>query len=94
MAMDKPAPASPTEAAKPPVLSEPALPLLVVRRDEARPPVSRVAALWRLLRPLRFVPLVMATVMLGGIIGLYFQPPGMRRAQGRHPRADRDTAAG
>lgn len=82
MAMDKPAPASPTEAAKPPVLSEPALPLLVVRRDEARPPVSRVAALRRLLRPLRFVPLVMATVMLGGIIGLYFQPPGMRLVMG------------
>lgn len=53
------------------------LPKLIVPRDQAQP----VAALpWSaLLRRLRFVPLMAGLVMLGGIIGLYFQPPGLRK---------------
>ena len=53
------------------------LPKQVVSRDQ---PVASTAPSWMpLLRRLRFVPLVMGLIMLGGIIGLYFQPPGLRK---------------
>lgn len=53
------------------------LPMVVVRRE---PPAVAAAPspARRALRRLRLVPLVMALVMLGGFIGLYFQPPGLR----------------
>lgn len=35
--------------------------------------------LWAFLRYARFVPVVMGLVMLGGVIGLYFQPPGLKK---------------
>jgi HlyD family secretion protein len=53
------------------------LPLLVVRRDLQVLPAAP-SRLRRTARRLRFVPLVMGLVMLGGFVGLYFQPPGLR----------------
>ena len=55
------------------------LPKLVVARAPADPKDPRRAALWRFLRVARFVPLIMGLVMLGGVIGLYFQPPGLKK---------------
>jgi HlyD family secretion protein len=55
------------------------LPLLVAPRSGAVTviPPSR----WRrVFRAVRFVPLMMALVMAGGLIGIYFQPPGLRVA--------------
>lgn len=69
------------------------LPLAVVERRsvEVIPPRPR----WRrVLRRVRFVPLVAALVMLGGVIGLYFQPPGLRlvfRLFGLQPGAGTST---
>lgn len=56
---------------------EPELPLAVVERG-AGAPSRRPGSLWRLLRPLRFVPLMMLLVAVGGVVGLYFQPPGLK----------------
>ncbi|MEQ1647744.1 MAG: HlyD family efflux transporter periplasmic adaptor subunit [Hyphomicrobiaceae bacterium] len=36
-------------------------------------------SIWSALRVARFVPLIMGLVMLGGFIGLYFQPPGLQK---------------
>jgi HlyD family secretion protein len=56
---------------------EASLPLLVVTRD--RDPPAIATPRWRLiLRRVRFVPLLLLLVMSGGVIGLYFQPPGLR----------------
>ncbi len=35
---------------------------------------------WRVFKVARFVPLLMALMLTGGVIGLYFQPPGVRKA--------------
>jgi HlyD family secretion protein len=55
------------------------LPLLVVRRE---PQVAdrRPSRFWAFFRVARFVPLVMIIMMTGGLIALYFQPPGIRFA--------------
>lgn len=53
---------------------------LVVRKDSM--PVGGEAAPslpWRIFRVARFVPLLMALMLTGGVIGLYFQPPGVRK---------------
>jgi HlyD family secretion protein len=52
------------------------LPLLVIQRQPN--PIGRPARWRRAVRILRFVPLVMALVAFGGVVGLYFQPPGVR----------------
>jgi HlyD family secretion protein len=54
-----------------------ALPLAVVQRREGTAAAPAVG--WRILRVVRFVPLVMALVATGGVVGLYFQPPGVRK---------------
>ena len=51
------------------------LPRQVVNRQS---PAARSSQWWQTLRRLRYVPIIMGLVMLGGIIGLYFQPPGLR----------------
>lgn len=57
--------------------TDPALPRLVVppARDLA---VTQPGPLRRLLWRIRFLPLLWVCVALGGIVGLYFQPPGLR----------------
>ena len=60
---------------------DPDLPMIVVSRGRdlvAQDP----GAIRRIFKVVRFVPLVMAIIMLGGVIGLYFQPPGMRLVMG------------
>lgn len=57
-------------------LQQPRLPLAVVER---RPGVVTVRSRWRrVFRVARFVPIVMSLVAFGGIVDLYFQPPGLR----------------
>jgi HlyD family secretion protein len=53
------------------------LPLVVVpRSSKVTPHPSR----WRaVLRRARFIPVMIALVALGGLIGLYFQPPGLQK---------------
>ena len=56
--------------------------MLVVDRNDRMSSQAHVARFWRVLRPLRLVPLLMALMMLGGVVGLYFQPPGVRLVMG------------
>lgn len=72
-------PSSPSEPAAPPPDGPPAsdgdLPLLVVDRDGAAAGGDeRVIP----LLSLRTIPLVMLIVAVSGVVGLYFQPPGLK----------------
>lgn len=58
---------------------DPALPLEAVKRGEAPAKKSGAGLFRRVLKVLPVVPLVMALLMTGGVIGLYFQPPGVRK---------------
>jgi HlyD family secretion protein len=86
------APATPTTAATPsaptsaptsaPADPDGALPLLVVSRapaeDVGAPPLGAQPA-WRgALRRAQWIPVAMALVATGGVVGLYFQPPGLQ----------------
>jgi HlyD family secretion protein len=55
------------------------LPLVVVPRGAEAVTTIPSSPAWRVFRVVRFVPLVMALVALGGLIGLYFQPPGLQK---------------
>lgn len=71
--------------------NEPDLPLLdngVSETARARP--KHTSGRWRLI----FVPAIMAVFFLGGILGLYFQPPGLQaafRTLGLEPGGGTDT---
>ena len=70
--------AAPGEAGGALVAANPSLPLVVVSRGEegdSRAP----SRLMRIFRVVRFVPLVWLLVATGGIVGLYFQPPGLQK---------------
>jgi len=54
------------------------LPLQVVEREMA--PLTPSSRWTSRLRALRFVPLALPLIAAGGLIGLYFQPPGLRWA--------------
>lgn len=57
-----------------------ALPLVV--RNGAAPVATDASAPslpWRIFKIARFVPLLMALMLTGGVVGLYFQPPGVRK---------------
>lgn len=56
------------------------LPLVVVPRQPASEP--RRSAIGRLLRRIRFLPLIPLLMMTGAVVGLYFQPPGVRFVMG------------
>ncbi|MCZ8185897.1 MAG: HlyD family efflux transporter periplasmic adaptor subunit [Beijerinckiaceae bacterium] len=53
------------------------LPMVVV--DRTLPVPQRAPRFRPMLRALPAIPLVMALLMTGGVIGLYFQPPGVRK---------------
>jgi HlyD family secretion protein len=55
------------------------LPLLIVPREAGAVAVIPPSPIRRFFRVARFVPLLMALVMTGGFIGLYFQPPGLQK---------------
>ena len=60
---------------------EPDLPLLVVDRDaETAKPASGRRWFRRLPRLAPLLPVVLLSIALGGIAGLYFQPPGLQKA--------------
>ncbi|MGL4242432.1 MAG: biotin/lipoyl-binding protein, partial [Beijerinckiaceae bacterium] len=54
------------------------LPLPVVVRGTGPVAVVPVSPARRFFRVARFVPLIMALLLTGAFIGLYFQPPGVR----------------
>ena len=54
------------------------LPLVVIARDGVPRAEKPLGALRRAIWRVRFLPLLLGLVMLGGIIGLYFQPPGLK----------------
>lgn len=60
----------------------PDLPMIVVRRGGQDVAPSGPGIVRRVFNVARFVPLIMAVVMLGGVIGLYFQPPGLQKVMG------------
>lgn len=55
------------------------LPLALVRRGAIVAQPSRLRRFWRVGR---FAPLVMAVMLTGGFIAMYFQPPGIRILMG------------
>jgi HlyD family secretion protein len=59
--------------------TQPDLPLVIVRQPGTDLVVQEPGAVRRALRAARFIPVVMALVMTGGVIGLYFQPPGLQK---------------
>ena len=54
------------------------LPMAVVERSSALVP-KQPSVLWKILGAAKFVPLIMLLVATGGVIGLYFQPPGLQK---------------
>lgn len=54
------------------------LPLLVVDREQAQMEASP-GVFRRIFNVVRFVPLIMVLVAFGGVVGLYFQPPGLQK---------------
>lgn len=81
MSMDQPAQQQRT-AVEPGRVPTPDLPMIVVQRGSRDLVVRRRGALRRIFNVVRFVPLLMALILLGGVIGLYFQPPGVRLVMG------------
>lgn len=69
--------ASPTRDQK--KATEPDLPMRIVERDVIPAEGDLPSLRRRVIRIARFVPLVMALMATGGLIGLYFQPPGLRK---------------
>jgi HlyD family secretion protein len=58
--------------------AEARLPMLLPKREPV--PVPGLAgAAWRVFKVARFVPVIMALMLTGATIGLYFQPPGVRK---------------
>ena len=68
----------PSTTSRPPHAAAQDLPVLAVDRSRPSPSPTLaqriVGSLWRI----RFLPLVMGLVMTGGIVGMYFQPPGLK----------------
>jgi len=59
------------------VPADQSLPLAVVPRDGG--PMKAPSRLWKIFRVVRFVPLIWLLVATGGVVGLYFQPPGLQK---------------
>lgn len=73
--MTKDAPQAPSGSGQ-----TPGLPLDVVDRSAAANAKDDNGGLvWRIFRKVRFIPLIMLLVACGGVIGLYFQPPGLKK---------------
>ncbi len=68
-----------SKTAKP---NEADLPVLAVRRDAGRDPHAARDMAITVAKRARFIPLIMALVATGGVIGLYFQPPGLQKLMG------------
>lgn len=60
--------------------AEPDLPLVVVSRNLPAAPARASTPLLRALYRIRWLPLIPTLLLTGGVIALYFQPPGVRIA--------------
>lgn len=58
--------------------TEPQLPLVVVDRGNKPPAARNQGAVLRTLRKVRWLPLIPVLLMTGAVVGMYFQPPGVR----------------
>ncbi len=64
------------------IAAKPELPMVIVPRGTPAAIANRPGRIRRVFNVVRFVPLIMALIMTGGVIGLYFQPPGMQKMMG------------
>jgi HlyD family secretion protein len=76
--MNQPSPGNDQTTAPPPA-NVVVLPKQVVDRSRPTAVDNDTWSIWTALRVARYVPLIMGLVMLGGFIGLYFQPPGLQK---------------
>ncbi len=60
--------------------SGPVLPMVIVKRGAIAGGASGRAKLWQALHKVRWLPLIPVIMLAGGIIAMYFQPPGIRVA--------------
>lgn len=66
----------------------PELPLVIVNRGAPLSKVGSFGSVWQVLHKIRWLPLIPVIMLTGGVIAMYFQPPGIRvamRALGLQP---------
>ena len=61
-------------------IDHPDLPLVTV--TSVQPATTPPSLLWRIIRKIRFIPLVMLFGATIGVVALYFQPPGLQKLMG------------
>ncbi len=59
---------------------QPALPLVIVKRGASAVKAGKFGAAGQLLHKFRWLPLIPVVMLAGGVIAMYFQPPGIRVA--------------
>ncbi len=59
---------------------QPELPLAIVKHRLPATKSNEAAAVWRVLHKIRWLPLIPAIMLTGGVVAMYFQPPGIRVA--------------
>ena len=68
--------------------ARPELPLVIVKRGVPLSKAGDLGPLWQVLHKVRWLPLIPIIMLTGGVIAMYFQPPGIRvamRALGLQP---------
>jgi HlyD family secretion protein len=60
--------------------SGPELPMVIVKRGAIADGASGGTKLWKALHKVRWLPLIPVIMLAGGVIAMYFQPPGIRVA--------------
>lgn len=60
--------------------AQPELPLAIVKHRSPSAKSTEAGAVWRVLHKIRWLPLIPAIMLTGGVIAMYFQPPGIRVA--------------
>lgn len=73
---------APDGASKADRASDADLPVVAVRRDNGADDHGARDIAIAVAKRARFIPLIMALVATGGVIGLYFQPPGLQKLMG------------
>ena len=68
--------------------AQPELPLVIVKRGAPAAKAGKLVAAGQMLHKIRWLPLIPVIMLTGGVIAMYFQPPGIRvamRALGLQP---------
>ncbi len=81
-------PSGDTAAQKPASTAQPELPLAIIKHHIPSATSTNTATVLRILRKIRWLPLLPVMMLTGGVIAMYFQPPGIRvamRALGLQP---------